>query len=220
MAPAPSTIVAAFERSKIIPVFYHEDAEVCYQVLAACYEAGIRVFEFTNRGENARRNFAEMRDRKLVEMPDMYLGIGTIKSAEAAKTFAGMGADFIVSPITDVSIADTCRAEEILWVPGCMTPSEIAVAEKTGAPLVKLFPGSSLGPEFVTAIKPLFPHVKFMPTGGVAPTKESIQSWLKAGVVCVGMGSNLLSKDLIANRDYPALKKQLKAVVEIVTNLG
>jgi 2-dehydro-3-deoxyphosphogluconate aldolase/(4S)-4-hydroxy-2-oxoglutarate aldolase len=219
MAVAPSTIIEAFERSKVIPVFYHDDAEVCCEVLAACYQAGIRVFEFTNRGENARRNFAVMRDKKLVDMPDMYLGIGTVKNAEEAKAFAGAGADFIISPITDVSIADACKEVEILWVPGCMTPSEIAVAEKTGAGFVKLFPGSLLGPDFVTAIKPLFPKMKFMPTGGVAPTKESIQSWLDAGVVCVGMGSNLLSKEHIAKKDWAGLKTQLEKVVEIVKNI-
>lgn len=219
MAIPSSTVIAAFERSKIIPVFYHDDEEVCCKVMEACYAAGIRVFEFTNRGEHARRNFATMRDRKLVDMPDMYLGIGTIKNGEDAKAFAGAGADFIISPITDVSIADACKAEDIVWVPGCMTPSEIAAAEKTGARFVKLFPGSLLGPEFVTAVKPLFPAMKFMPTGGVAPTKESIQTWLDAGVICVGMGSNLLNKDLIANKDWDGLTKQLSKVVDIVKNL-
>lgn len=220
MAPAPSEIIAAFERSKVIPVFYHEDAEVCCEVLQACYDAGLRVFEFTNRGEAARRNFAAMRDKKLAAMPDMYLGIGTIKSSEEAKAFAGMGADFIVSPITDPAIADTCREENILWVPGCMTPSEIAVAEKSEAPLAKLFPGNVLGPGFVKAIKPLFPHMKFMPTGGVEPTKESIQSWLDAGVVCVGMGSNLLNKQVIEKKDWKALNTQLSKVTDIVKALG
>ena len=118
MALAASTIISAFEKSKIIPVFYHDDEEVCCQVMAACYAAGIRVFEFTNRGEHARRNFAAMRDKKLVDMPDLYLGIGTIKHAEDAKAFAGAGADFIISPITDVSIADACKSLDIVWVPG------------------------------------------------------------------------------------------------------
>lgn len=215
MAPAAAEIIAAFERSKMIPVFYHEEEEVCYEVVKACYDAGLRVFEFTNRGENARRNFAFIRDKKVATMPDLYLGIGTIKNAEDAKAFAGMGADFIVSPIIDITIAEACKKEEILWIPGCMTPSEIAVAEKSGAPLAKLFPGNVLGPGFVSAIKPLFPKMKFMPTGGVEPTKESIQSWLDAGVVCVGMGSNLLNKGLIEKKDWPALKAQISKAVDI-----
>ena len=209
MAPQPSTIIAAFERSGIIPVFYHDDEAVCIEVMQACYDGGIRVFEFTNRGEYARRNFAAMRDKKLVSMPDMYLGIGTIKNAADAATFVGQGADFIVSPITDVEIGQYCKKENILWIPGCMTPSEIAVAEKLDAPLVKLFPGNILGPGFVKSIKPLFPNTKFMPTGGVEPTKESIASWFEAGVVCVGMGSNLLSKQVIESKDWSALKAKV-----------
>lgn len=215
MAPATAEIIAAFENSKLIPVFYHEEEEVCYEVMKACYEAGIRVFEFTNRGEHARRNFAYMRDKKLAAMPDMFLGIGTIKSADDAKLFAGMGADFIVSPITDVSIADACKKEAIAWIPGCMTPSEIATAERTGATFAKLFPGNVLGPGFVTAIRPLFPNMKFMPTGGVDATKESMQTWFDAGVVCVGMGSGLLKKDLIEKKDWAGLKAQLSKAVDI-----
>jgi 2-dehydro-3-deoxyphosphogluconate aldolase/(4S)-4-hydroxy-2-oxoglutarate aldolase len=209
MTPQPATIIAAFERSGIIPVFYHDEEEVCIQVLQACYDAGIRVFEFTNRGENARRNFAAMRDKKLVSMPDMYLGIGTIKSAAEAETYTGMGADFIVSPITEEATGAYCRSANILWIPGCMSPSEIAVAEKAAATLVKLFPGNVLGSGFVKAVKPLFPGLKFMPTGGVEPTEESIRSWFDAGVVCVGMGSNLLSKQVIESKDWASLKDKI-----------
>ncbi len=219
MAPQPATIITAFERSGIIPVFYHDEEEVCIQVLQACYDAGIRVFEFTNRGENARRNFAAMRDKKLVSMPDLYLGIGTIKSAADAETYAGMGADFIVSPITDEATANYCRSAGILWIPGCMSPTEIAVAERSAAALVKLFPGNVLGPGFVKAIKPLFPGIKFMPTGGVEPTKESIQSWFDAGVVCVGMGSNLLSKQVIDSKNWTSLKDKIVQTFAIVKAL-
>jgi 2-dehydro-3-deoxyphosphogluconate aldolase / (4S)-4-hydroxy-2-oxoglutarate aldolase len=220
MAVPAAEIIAAFERSKAIPVFYHDDAEVCIQVLQACYDAGIRVFEFTNRGENAKRNFTAMREHKIQTMPDMYLGIGTIKVAEDVKAFAGQGADFIVSPIIDAGVAESCREENIVWIPGCMTPSEIAVAERYAAPLTKLFPGNVLGPGFVKAIKPLFPKMKFMPTGGVEPTKESIKSWLDAGVVCVGMGSNLLNKELIDKRDWVALRAQLTKLVTLIQEVA
>lgn len=219
MPPQPATIINAFERSGIIPVFYHDDQEVCIEVMQACYEAGIRVFEFTNRGENARRNFAAMRDKKLVSMPDLYLGIGTIKSAADAEVYAGMGADFIVSPITEVATGDYCRSASILWIPGCMSPTEIAVAERSAAALVKLFPGNVLGPGFVKAVKPLFPGMKFMPTGGVEPTKESVQSWFDAGVVCVGMGSNLLSKELIESRNWALLKDKIVQTFALVKAL-
>ncbi|HEY8960307.1 bifunctional 4-hydroxy-2-oxoglutarate aldolase/2-dehydro-3-deoxy-phosphogluconate aldolase [Chitinophaga sp.] len=209
MAPSSETIIAAFEQSGIIPVFYHDDENVCLEVLQACYDGGLRVFEFTSRGENARKNFAAMRDRKLAAMPDLYLGIGTIKNAADAAIYAGMGADFIVCPVADPETAACCRSENITWIPGCMTPTEISVAEKNGAQLVKLFPGNVLGPGYVKAIKPLFPQLKFMPTGGVEPTQLSMDAWFDAGVVCVGMGSNLLSKSLIENKDWDGLKEKI-----------
>ncbi|WP_142683632.1 bifunctional 4-hydroxy-2-oxoglutarate aldolase/2-dehydro-3-deoxy-phosphogluconate aldolase [Chitinophaga polysaccharea] len=209
MAPSSETIIAAFEQSGIIPVFYHDDENVCLEVLQACYDGGLRVFEFTSRGENARKNFAAMRDRKLAAMPDLYLGIGTIKNAADAAIYAGMGADFIVCPVADPETAAYCRSENITWIPGCMTPTEISVAEKNGAGLVKLFPGNVLGPGYVKSIKPLFPQLKFMPTGGVEPTQLSMDAWFDAGVVCMGMGSNLLSKSLIESKDWSGLKEKI-----------
>ena len=209
MAPNSETIIAAFEQSGIIPVFYHDDTDVCCEVLQACYDGGLRVFEFTSRGENARKNFAILRDKKLAAMPDLYLGIGTIKNAADAAVYAGMGADFIVCPVADPETADYCKSENITWIPGCMTPTEVSVAEKKGAKLVKLFPGNVLGPAYVKAIKPLFPQLKFMPTGGVEPTKASMDAWFEAGVVCVGMGSNLLSKALIESKDWGSLREKI-----------
>jgi len=219
MTPQPDIILKAFESGKIIPVFYHDDPEVCCDVMRACYEGGIRVFEFTNRGEYARQNFARLRDLKTTTMPDMYLGIGTIKNAADAKTFTEMGADFIVSPIVDAETGSYCRSQNIFWVPGCMTPSEIAVAEKNGAMLVKLFPGSSLGPGFVKAIKPLFPATRFMPTGGVEPEQSNLQAWFDAGVVCVGMGSNLLAKSTIDNKDWKGLSAKVAQTFAIIRAL-
>ncbi|SEW31609.1 beta/alpha barrel domain-containing protein [Chitinophaga arvensicola] len=216
MAPSSEIIIAAFEQSGIIPVFYHDDAAVCLDVLQACYDGGLRVFEFTSRGENARKNFAAMRDRKVATMPDLFLGIGTIKNAADAAVYAGMGADFIVCPVTDPETAAYCQSAQITWIPGCMTPTEISVAEKNGAQLVKLFPGNVLGPGYVKSIKPLFPQLKFMPTGGVEPTQLSMDAWFDAGVVCVGMGSNLLSKSLIESKDWGGLKEKIMQTFAIL----
>lgn len=210
MKTQPDIIVKAFEDTKVIPVFYHEDPEVCAEVMKACYAGGIRVFEFTNRGEGARQNFAHLRDLKTATMPDMQLGIGTIKNAADAKTFTDMGADFIVCPVVDPETAAYCKSAGILWIPGCMTPTEISIAEKNGAPLVKLFPGSALGPDYVKAIKPLFPGLKFMPTGGVEPEIANLKAWFGAGVVCVGMGSNLIPKDILSKKDWTGLAEKIK----------
>ncbi|WP_291907388.1 bifunctional 4-hydroxy-2-oxoglutarate aldolase/2-dehydro-3-deoxy-phosphogluconate aldolase [Chitinophaga sp. CB10] len=219
MAPKSEIILAAFRQSGVIPVFYHEDVNVCLEVLQACYEGGLRVFEFTSRGAAARANFKAMLEKKNATMPEMYLGIGTIKNADDAAFFADAGADFIVCPIADPATAAVCHEKQITWIPGCMTPTEISVAEKNGAQLVKLFPGNVLGPGFATAIKPLFPNLKFMPTGGVEPTADSMKSWFDAGVVCVGMGSNLLSKSLIESRDWGGLKEKVMQTFAILKGL-
>ncbi|NIG53336.1 bifunctional 4-hydroxy-2-oxoglutarate aldolase/2-dehydro-3-deoxy-phosphogluconate aldolase [Chitinophaga sp. Cy-1792] len=220
MAPKSDIILAAFQQSGIIPVFYHDDVNVCLEVLQACYDGGLRVFEFTSRGAAARANFSAMLEKKKATMPEMYLGIGTIKNADDAAFFADAGADFIVCPIVDPATAAICQQKSITWIPGCMTPTEISVAEKSGAQLVKLFPGNVLGPGFATAIKPLFPGLKFMPTGGVEPTEASMQRWFDAGVVCVGMGSNLLSKAVIENRDWAALKEKVMQTFAILKALA
>ena len=218
MRPLAETIIQAFKATKVVPVFYHEDPAVCVEVMKACYEGGIRVFEFTNRGEHARHNFAALRDVKNASMPEMHLGIGTIKNAADAKVYTDMGADFIVCPVVDPETAAYCREQGILWVPGCMTPTEISIAEKHDAQLVKLFPGSSLGPGFVKAIRPLFPSLRFMPTGGVEPEKENLEQWFGAGVVCVGMGSNLIPKNVIEKQDWKGLSAKIKQTFALLGN--
>lgn len=211
------TPLKAFENAKIIPIFYDDDPEICTTVMKAAYDGGIRVFEFTNRGEHARHNFAILRDLKTASMPDLLLGIGTIKNAADAKQFADMGADFIVSPIVDHETGTYCKSQDIRWIPGCMTPTEIAEVEKLGADLVKLFPGSILGPGFVKMVRPLFPGMRFMPTGGVKPEKESLKSWFDEDVACVGLGSNLLDKGSIEKQDWQGLTDKIRQTFNLLT---
>jgi len=181
------------QRYPVIPVYYHDDKETCTEVLKACYAGGIRVFEFVDRGSRAKENFEALLRCKKAYFPGLKLGIGTIKTAERAKEFVELGAEFIVSPIVSAEIARETLDKGHLWIPGCMTPSEIALAERLGASLVKLFPGGTLGPQFLKAIKPLFPNLKFMPTGGVEAEESSIKGWFAAGVFAVGMGSKLFA---------------------------
>ena len=178
----------------VIPVYYHDDPEVCKSIVKACYDGGIRVFEFTNRGVHATANFKSLLEYRNANFPEMQLGIGTIKTLAQAQQYLDMGADFLVSPIVKEDIAKLALSHETLWIPGCMTPTEISLAEELGASLVKLFPGDTLGPGFLKAIKPLFPALKFMPTGGVDVTKENIDNWLNAGVSAIGFGSKLFLK--------------------------
>lgn len=182
------------QKYPVIPVYYNEDAETCIEVLKASYAGGVRVFEFTNRGENAPQNFKALLAYRNGHFTDMQLGIGTIKTVEQAEAYIKLGADFIVSPIVRADLANICAEHATLWIPGCMTPTEINFAEELGAPLVKLFPGDTLGVGFLKAIKPLFPNLKFMPTGGVDVNKENIDNWLNAGVTALGFGSKLFQQ--------------------------
>lgn len=187
----PLKVIQAYP---VIPVYYNEDADTCIEVLKATYAGGIRVFEFTNRGGNATENFKALLAYRNEHFADMQLGIGTIKTVEQAEAYIKIGADFIVSPIVRADLAKVCADHGVMWVPGCMTPTEINFAEELGAPLVKLFPGDTLGIGFLKAIKPLFPNLKFMPTGGVDVNKENIDNWLNAGVTALGFGSKLFQQ--------------------------
>jgi len=199
----------------VIPVYYHEDKDTCINVLKASYAGGIRVFEFTNRGGNAPENFKALLEYRNANLPDLKLGIGTIKTVQQAQQYITIGADFIVSPIVKEDIAKLAFTNAILWVPGCMTPTEINFAEELGASLVKLFPGDTLGPGFLKAIKPLFPGLKFMPTGGVDVNKENIDSWLNAGVTALGFGSKLFQAPQDA-KDFSWLTERCASLLKLV----
>jgi 2-dehydro-3-deoxyphosphogluconate aldolase/(4S)-4-hydroxy-2-oxoglutarate aldolase len=204
------------EEQGLVPVFYHRDLDVCKQILHACYKGGSRVFEYTNRGEFAHRNFYELVKFTEVELPGMMLGAGSIMDSGTAALYIQEGADFIVSPVLKKSIARTCNSRKILWIPGCGTVTEISNAEEAGAEIVKAFPGSVLGPEFIKGIKGPMPWTKVMVTGGVEPTEESIATWFSAGAVCVGMGSQLISNQIIKEKKYQELENQVKQTLEFI----
>lgn len=210
------TLLQLIPKQGVLPLYYNADTEITINILKALYEAGIRTVEYTNRGEQALKNFREMRKVCDAELKDMYLGIGTIKNGDMAKTFIDAGADYIICPGLIESVATVADAAGILWVPGCMTPSEIIRAETLGAKMIKLFPGNMLGPSFVSAIKELFPGLYFMPTGGVEVNKENLSAWFDAGVCAVGMGSKLVSKTIMQNKDYDKLITLTKQAVEII----
>jgi len=209
-------LLEVIKEQGILPLYFNKDTQVSIDLLKALYSAGIRTVEYTNRGEAALQNFAEMKKVCDAELPGMYLGVGTIKDAASAQAFIDAGADYIISPGLVEDAAELAEKLDILWVPGCMTPSEIIKAEKLGAKLVKLFPGNILGPSFLSAIKELFPNLLFMPTGGVELDKANISGWFKAGVCAVGMGSKLVTKDIIENKKYDELISATKEALEIV----
>ena len=203
----------------ILPLYFNKDTEVSIEILRALYRAGVKSVEYTNRGEAALTNFAAMKKVCEAEMKDMYLGVGTIKNAEMAQQFIDAGADYLISPGLVESVAAIADKNDMLWVPGCMTPSEIIKAETLGAKFIKLFPGNLLGPDFMSGIKELFQDLKFMPTGGVDTTKENLSGWFKSGVCAVGMGSKLVSKQLMEAKDYAAIERDTKAVIETIKGI-
>ncbi len=202
----------------LLPLFYHDDIAVCKNVVQALYNGGVRCIEFTNRGKNALINFTQLIATKKA-FPGLLLGIGTIKSSEQATAFIEAGADFLVSPIFDTAVADIAYMQKIAWIPGCMTPTEIHVAQQAGCKLIKLFPGNVLGPSYVAAIMPLFSGIRFVVTGGVDTTNESLEKWIKSGVEGVGLGSKLITTAIVETEDYHQLTSITSSVVAIMQQL-
>ncbi|HEX8014246.1 MAG TPA: bifunctional 4-hydroxy-2-oxoglutarate aldolase/2-dehydro-3-deoxy-phosphogluconate aldolase [Flavobacterium sp.] len=203
----------------MVPLFFHSDIEISKKVLKACYDGGSRLMEFTSRGDFAFEVFGALNKYALAELPGMMLGVGSVTDAAAASLYMQLGANFIVTPVFREDIAIACNRRKVLWSPGCGTLSEIARAEELGCEVVKLFPADIYGPEFIKAIKGPCPWTTIMPTGGVYPTVESLSSWLNAGATCVGLGSQLISKDLLDKQDFEGLKNKVSDVLNIIKDI-
>lgn len=203
----------------VIPVFYNPDMEITLNVISACYEGGMRVFEFTNRGPESETVFKEIISNRS-KYPEMALGIGTIMNKLHAKVFTNLGADFLVSPILDLNVAKVCKQRNKPWVPGCGTLTEVIKANRSGAELVKVFPGNVLGAGFIKSVLGPCPHLKLMPTGGVKPEKENLDEWFGAGAFSVGIGSSLFDKEIILPQNYDQLVKKITGVRKIIEALN
>ena len=200
----------------MVPLFFHSDIELGKQVLKACYDGGARLMEFTARGDFAHEVFGELAKYAIKELPGMIMGVGSVTDAAQASLYMALGANFIVTPVLREDIAIVCNRRKVLWSPGCGTLTEIARAEELGCEIVKLFPGDIYGPDFVKGIKGPQPWTSIMPTGGVSPTEENLKGWFDAGVACVGMGSQLISRDILAKRDFRALELKVREALAII----
>ena len=201
----------------MVPVFYHSDLETSKQVLKACYEGGVRVFEFTNRGDFAHEIFGELNKWAAKECPEMILGIGSVVDAGTASLFLQLGANFVVGPLLNPDIFKVCNRRQVAYIPGCGSVSEVGYAQELGAEVVKIFPAGDVGgPSFVKNLKAPMPWSNIMVTGGVEPTEENLTKWFKAGVTCVGMGSNLFPKEIIAAKDWSKITQMCKMALEII----
>ena len=195
-------VMAKIGATGMVPVFYHKDLETAKKVVKACYDGGVRAFEFTNRGDFAHEIFGELVKYAAVECPDLALGVGSVVDPATAALYIQLGACFVVGPLFNPEISCICNRRLVPYTPGCGTISEVGAAQETGCDLCKVFPGDVLGPKFVKGLLAPMPWSKLMVTGGVEPTRENIESWIKAGVFCVGMGSKLFPKDRVAAADW------------------
>lgn len=202
--------------TRMVPVFYHADAEVTRQVVRACYTGGVRAFEFTNRGDMAHEVFSDVIKFVRRECPELALGVGSVVDAPTAALYMQMGADFVVGPLLNEEVARACNRRCVPYTPGCGTVSEVGRAQELGCDLIKVFPGDVLGPKFVKGIMAPMPWTRLMVTGGVEPTEENLQAWRKAGVFCVGMGSKLFPKERIAANDWDFVSEQCRKSIEIL----
>ncbi|NLP58692.1 bifunctional 4-hydroxy-2-oxoglutarate aldolase/2-dehydro-3-deoxy-phosphogluconate aldolase [Lutibacter sp. B1] len=209
-------VASVMKETGMIPLFFHTDVEVSKKVLKACYDGGARLMEFTSRGDFAHEVFGELTKYAIKELPGMIMGVGSVTDAASASLYMALGANFIVTPVLREDIAIACNRRKVLWSPGCGTLNEIARAEELGCEIVKLFPGDIYGPQFVKGIKGPQPWTSIMPTGGVSPTVENLSGWFKAGVTCVGMGSQLISSEILKSENYTKLAAKVKAALDII----
>ncbi|NCB08117.1 MAG: bifunctional 4-hydroxy-2-oxoglutarate aldolase/2-dehydro-3-deoxy-phosphogluconate aldolase [Bacteroidia bacterium] len=210
-------VALKMKETGMVPVFYHKNAELCKNVVKACYDGGVRVFEFTNRGDFATLVFAEVNKWAIENCPEMIMGVGSVIDEGTAAMYIALGANFIVSPVIDEGTARVCNKRKIAWSPGCGSVTEINRAHELGAEVVKIFPGQQVGgPEFVKAVKGPMPWASIMPTGGVTPTEENLKNWFQAGVTCVGMGSQLFPKDVLTNENYTYITQKCEEALSII----
>ncbi|MDQ2752404.1 MAG: bifunctional 4-hydroxy-2-oxoglutarate aldolase/2-dehydro-3-deoxy-phosphogluconate aldolase [Bacteroidota bacterium] len=209
-------MLSVIQQQGVLPLFYHDDIEVCVNAMDALYKAGIKAVEFTNRGAYALPNFKKLSSLVSQRWQGLQLGIGTILNAADAHNFIDAGAAFVVCPGTIPAVAKVVHQKGLLWIPGCMTATEIIIAKDNGATLVKIFPGSLVGPSYISAIKDIFPDLLFMPTGGVEVSENNISAWFTAGVCAVGLGSKVISKESLANKQYDKIETLIREALAMV----
>lgn len=203
-------VLLKMQQVPMVPVFYHRNPEVAKAVVKACYDGGVRLFEFTNRGDFAHEVFAEVVKYAALECPEMAIGVGSVVEPATAALFMQMGACFVVGPLFNSEVAKVCNRRSVPYIPGCGSVSEVGWAQEAGCEVCKVFPGDVLGPKFVKGLMAPMPWSKLMVTGGVAPTADNLKSWFSAGAFAVGMGSKLFPKEVVEAQDWNAISDLCK----------
>ena len=211
------TVLNTMIDTGLVPVFYNGDLEVAKKITVVCAEGGAKVLEFTNRGDRAWNIFTNLIEFVDQTYPDVILGAGSVVDAPTAAMYIASGANFVVGPLLNPEIARLCNRRKVAYSPGCGSVSEISEAEELGVEIVKVFPGGQVGgPAFAKAVSGPMPWTRIMPTGGVDATKESVEAWITAGAACLGMGSKLVRKDLVAAGDYEAIRDNVSRVLGLI----
>ena len=204
---------------RMVPLFYNSDFQVAKNILQACYNGGARLIEFTNRGDFAIEVFSKLIKFASKELPGMIVGIGSVSDSAAASQYMLLGANFVVTPVLREDIAIVCNRRKVLWIPGCGSLTEIAKAEEMGCEFIKLFPGNIYGPNFIKSIKAPQPWSSIMPTGGVSIEQSNLLGWFKAGADCVGLGSKLISEEILINQDFKKLEKNVLDTIQFIQKI-
>lgn len=220
MARDRMTVLAAMMEQGVIPVFYHPEVEVCINVIQACANGGAKCIEFTNRGDFASHVFLDVTRHFAKADKSVIMGVGSIIDAPTAALYIANGTNFVVGPMLNAEVAKLCNRRGIPYSPGCGSATEVSYAQELGCEIVKVFPGSCVGgPEFVSNIRGPMPWTKLMPTGGVDPTEESLSKWFKAGIVACGIGSKLITSDLLKAKDYAGIEKKVRETIAIIKSI-
>ena len=211
------SVIEAIEDLGFIPLFYHSEINICLEVIRSIFNGGCNLIEFTNRGDKAKDNFGKIMEEFRYKNSDNIIGVGTVYNLSDAREFISMGADFLVGPCFVAAIAELCNEENILYMPGCATPTEIMHANSYDVELIKIFPANTLGgPDFIKSVKAPFPWLKLIPSGGVKFEEESLKNWFKSGVSAVGMGSDLIGKQILDNKNFNLLERMTHELIEMI----
>ena len=220
MAKDRMAVLTAMMEQGVIPVFYHPDVEVCTNVIQACANGGAKCIEFTNRGDFASHVFLEVTRHFAKADKSVIMGVGSVLDAPTAGIYIANGANFVVGPVLNADVAKVCNRRKIPYSPGCGSASEISAAEELGVEIVKIFPGTQVGgPEFVKAVLGPMPWTRIMPTGGVDPTEESLSKWFGAGIVAAGIGSKLITSELLKAKDYAGIEAKVRETVALIKKI-
>ncbi len=212
--------LAAIIDQGVVPVFYHPDVEVCTKVIQACADGGAKCVEFTNRGDFAAHVFLEVTRHFAKADDSVIMGVGSVVDAPTAGLYIANGANFVVGPMTNPEVARLCNRRGIPYSPGCGSATEISDAQELGCEIVKVFPGGSVGgPSFVKAVLGPMPWTKMMPTGGVDASEDSLRAWFGAGIVAAGIGSNLITGELLDAKDYDGIAGKVRETVALIKSI-